>query len=56
MTPRHNVSPRTHLKIVKLRQQNISIRKIAYELDIAKSTISDIWEVISTNRRYQGMK
>ena len=45
MTPRQSLSPRTCLKIVKLRQQNISIRKIANELDVVKSTVSDIWKL-----------
>ena len=45
MTPRQSLSPRTHLEIVKLRQQNISIRKIANKLDVAKSIVSDIWKL-----------
>ena len=36
-----SLSPNTRLKIIKFRQQNLSIRKIAQELNVAKSTVCD---------------
>ena len=45
MSPKHSLSPSTHKKIVKLHQQNVSIRSIAKELDVAKSTVADIWKL-----------
>ena len=39
------MTPRTRITIAKLRQQNICIRNIANELDVAKSTVSDIWKL-----------
>ena len=37
----HSLSPNTCLKINKFCQQNWSIRKIAQELNVAKSTVCD---------------
>ena len=39
------MSPNTCLKIIKFRQQNWSIRKIAQELNVAKSTVCDTWKL-----------
>ena len=38
-----SLSPNTRLKIIKFRQQNWSIRKIAQELNVDKSTVCDTW-------------
>ena len=40
-----SLSPNTHLKIIKFHQQNWSIRKIAQQLNVAKSTIFDTWKL-----------
>ena len=39
-----SLSPNTRLKIIKFCQQNWSIRKIAQELNVAKSTVCDTWK------------